>query len=120
MTGGAIGGIQTGARFAGGDLVYEIRVPLARDGSRPFGIGVEPGSVVRLVIEGEEIDIESKRESMGGRGGGRSSGGGMRGRGGKGGGGGMGGRGGGMDRGRPSPPQPIDYEAKVLLAVAPG
>jgi hypothetical protein len=75
--------LKTG--WSEGTLVYELKIPLARNGNLP-GLGVQPGAIIG-------IGLETPKRSGGDSGGMRIGGpGGM--------GGGMGGRGGGMPGGR--------------------
>jgi hypothetical protein len=77
--------------YAGGKLVYELRVPLVRDMSHPDAIGLEDGDNIGLGFETTEIDMGAMKERMkkrmgeggppmgSGMGGGGMRGGGMRG-----------------------------------------
>ena len=82
------------------NLVYELKVPLLRNVSRPYYIGTEIAKVVGIGLESGKMDTRQMGKRGGGTGG--RDGGGMGGMGGgRGGGrGGMGGRGGGMGGGR--------------------
>ena len=50
--------------YAGGDFIYELKVPLRRTEGHPHAIGAAPGAVVRLTLETPEIDVEALRNSM--------------------------------------------------------
>lgn len=117
---------------AKGRLVYELKIPLARDEVHPDGLGVRPGQQFSIGFETSTPDQEAmraRRGSGGGRPGGMGGGGmGPEGMGGMEppgmgmGGGGRGGR--GMGGGRPAAggelPQPLKLWVKVKLATAPG
>ena len=120
-------GIEVQLGYSKGRVVYELKIPLARDAEHPYGIGTVLGETIGIGFETPEMDREAMRESMSG---GRGGGGGMPG-GGKGGGmgggrgggmgggrgGGMGGgRGGGMRPGGGGTPEPLELWAKVTLA----
>lgn len=126
-------GIDLEVVQAEGRLVYELKIPLARDEAHPYGLGVRPGQQFSIGFETNTPDREAMRARRGG--GGRRPGG-------MGGGGmgpeglgpggmeppgmGMGGsRGGrGMGGGRPAAggdlPQPLKLWVKVRLAAASG
>ncbi|MBI2503384.1 MAG: hypothetical protein HYW07_09175 [Candidatus Latescibacteria bacterium] len=108
-----------------GRLVYELKIPLARDAGHPYGIGVCPGQQFSVGFETTTPDREGMRQRRGG--GGRRPGG-MGGGGGAipegmGMGGGHGGRGMGGGGRRPpgtgERPQPLQLWVKVRLAAAP-
>ncbi len=86
-----------------GNLVYELKIPLLRNESQPYGIGTEIAQEIGIGLETGKIDMEQMRSQMRERGGSMGGRGGIGGRGGGLGGGssreGMGGRSGGM-RGR--------------------
>lgn len=103
-------------------LVYELKVPLFKDGQNPIAIGAGEGQAIGMGLEIPEIDFtamgdrESRNRNSAGDGlsGGRMGGrGGMRGRGRR---GGMSGRGGGMQGERPQISEPLKIWAKVQLA----
>jgi hypothetical protein len=117
---------------AEGRLVYELKIPLARDEVHPYGLGVRPGQQFSIGFETSTPGQEAMRtrRSGGGRRPGGMGGGGMgpEGMGGMEppgmgmGGGGRGGR--GMGGGRPAAggelPQPLKLWVKVKLATGPG
>ncbi len=53
--------------YAGGKLVYEMRVPLRRDLEHPDAVGLEDDDTIGLGFETAEIDREAMREQMKGR-----------------------------------------------------
>ena len=115
-------GIEVQLGYSRGRVVYELKVPLARDAEHPYGIGTALGETIGIGFATSELDREKMMETMGqgrgGRGGGRGGGGGMKGGGGGMRGGGRGGRG-GMGGMRPSGgqmPEPLELWAKVTLA----
>ena len=81
-------GIEVRLDVDKGNLVYELKVPLARSSNSPYGIGVEESGIISFGIESGSITMPN-------RSGGRPDGKGDRGGGGGGRGGGIGGRGGG-------------------------
>lgn len=87
-------GIQAKIGQSEGVLVYEMRVPLARNSGQPYAIGARPNAIVGVGLETPEISQSATRPAMGG-GGGEGGRGGYGGRGGMPGRGGYGGRGGG-------------------------
>lgn len=117
---------------AEGRLVYELKIPLARDEAHPYGLGVRPGQQFSIGFETNTPGREAMRARRGG--GGRRPGGmGGGGMGPEGMGGmeppgmGMGGGGRGMGGGggrRPSAggdlPQPLKLWVKVKVAAGPG
>jgi hypothetical protein len=93
-----LSGVDVAIRAEQGTLQYELKVPLAATGDRPYAIGTTTGKTIGVGIETAKMEQRSFGSGRGGGfggGGGGGMGGGGRGRGG---GGGMGGRGGG-DRG---------------------
>jgi hypothetical protein len=104
--------------YAGGKLVYEMRIPLVRDLEHPDAIGLEDGDNIGLGFETAEIDMgDMKGRMRSGMGSGGPPGGGMRGGEMRGGGGGM--RGGGAPGGRGpggGMPERLQLWTKVLLA----
>ena len=117
-------GINVKMDVSKGNLVYELKIPLLRSESQPYGIGTEMANIIGIGLESGKIDVEEMRSQtgsqgggMGGRGGGRGGKGGMGGMGGRGGGdhGGMGGQG-GMGRMRPQMPESLELWLKIQLA----
>lgn len=110
---------------AGGRLVYELKIPLARDQAHPDGLGVQPGQQFSIGFQTQAPFQGAGRRGRGGEGG-MEPGGLGRGDGGMGPEGaemgGMGGRGPGGRR-RPGPgvdlPQPLKLWVEVQLATAP-
>jgi len=114
-------GIEVIALLHETSLIYEMKIPLARDGDRPYGIGARPGMKIAVGLETPEIKRPERPSGMDGRFGGGRGGGGMGGMpGGMGGmGGGRGGMGGGRGGDRPEPPAPLEVWASVKLAEPP-
>ncbi len=52
-------GIEIASHYAGGDLVYELKVPMRRSEGQPHAVGAAPGDVVRLTLETPDIDVEA-------------------------------------------------------------
>jgi hypothetical protein len=109
-------GIEVALRLQKSYLIYELKIPLAVDETRPYGVGAEPGAVIGVGLTTPEIQRPSRPRGRGPR-----MGGGMGGRGGFP--GGAGGRPGGpgtLRRGeRPEPPSPLEVWATVKLAAPP-
>jgi hypothetical protein len=106
-------------------VVYELKVPLARNDAHPFAIGAQPGRVIGLGLESPKWEAQA-RSPLGSPGGGLGGrpGGGMGGMGGMGGGRGGQGRTGGMGPGaredeRPAQPKPWKVWTTVHLAREP-
>jgi hypothetical protein len=103
-----------------GYLVYELKVPLARNAETPYAIETKPGALIGFGLETPKIErppSEGRGGGMGGMGGGMGGrgGGGMGGRGG----GGMGGRrGGGGDRNQSEQAKPLKSWATLQLAAS--
>lgn len=97
MTTAETGGIDVRVGITNGVLVYELKVPLADNGSTAFAIGTKPGMQIGV---GVESSSGRGAAPSGGGGGGEGGGSGMGGGRGGGMGGGRGGRGGGMGGGR--------------------
>jgi len=107
-------GVDVSASVESRSFVYELKIPLHRDETHPYGIGTKSGKLLSLKLETPEIDVKEirdKRDAMpgGGRGGRGGGGGGIPGdrRG--------GGPGGGSNM-RPQASQPIDLWIKIQLA----
>ncbi len=109
------------------NLVYEVKIPLARSELHPYGITTEETDIIGIGIEMGKMDSEKMMSRRNGRGdpGGRSgggpggrNGGDLGGMGGRGGSGGMGGgrRPGGMGGQRPGMMQQLELWMKVQLA----
>jgi len=118
MTTAETGGIDVRVGITNGVLVYELKVPLADNGSTAFAIGTKPGMQIGVGVEssnGRGAASQGNSEGGEGRGGGMGGGrgGGM---GGRGGGGGRrgGGSGGGSRAGGQT--EPLQIWAKVQLA----
>ncbi len=122
-------GVEVALRVHETSLVYEIKIPLAKEDGLPFGIGTEPGDKIGVGLETPEVTLPKhgdgtgrRPEGMGGGRGGMPGGapppGGMPGGGPPPGGmgGGRGGPGGGQ---RPEPPEPLNVWATVKLAPPP-
>jgi hypothetical protein len=114
-------GIQCRVGKTKGVLVYELRVPLIRDGNSSHGIAVNKPKIIGIgLVTGEDQQSRQDMGDRGGRGGGRRPGG-M--------GGGPEGRGGGMGQPPQGPPggmdgiqetmKPINQWLKVHLAERP-
>jgi hypothetical protein len=123
MTVAEAGGIEARYHATSEFIVYELKVPLSDNGSRPFAIGTKAGEKIGVGVESESAptpDKPSEGFSGGGRGEGGGGGGGFGG-GGYGGGGGRGRRGGGGGGGRGSSGgklEPYKMWAKVQLALS--
>lgn len=110
-----IQGLEVKANPSRGSFVYELKLPLKAEGLYNYAINIEPGSLIGIGLETQEMDRGMMGDGMGsgGMGGGRDriGGGGRRG------GGGQGGRGGGMGgSGGREAPQPLKVWAVVQLA----
>ncbi|MGB5872479.1 MAG: hypothetical protein WBH56_02040 [Bacteroidota bacterium] len=113
---GSRGAFEVTVGFEGGQLVYEMKAPLAHSNEAPIAIGAAPGGVVEVHLESElpdrsEMMAQAGGRPSGGRGGGTPPGGGM--------GGGRGGSGGGRGGGRAPSGEEIDVELSITLAKGP-
>lgn len=107
-----IKGLQLKLSNQNGMLVYELKVPLFKNGENPFAIGAKKGQSIGMGLETPEPDFSAPRDResrnrdsgglSGGRMGGRS--------------GGMGGRSGGMQGEKPQISETLKIWAKVQLA----
>jgi hypothetical protein len=115
-----LSGIDVAIRSEQGTLQYELRVPLAHTGDRPYAIDTQPGKTIGVGIETQKPQQRSFGEGGGGGfgGGGGGMGGHGGGMGGRGGGGrGGGGRGGGnRDEHAFQPAKPLKGWATVTIA----
>jgi hypothetical protein len=109
-------GIEAAARLEQGTLVYELKVPLARNGDHPYAIGTSSGKTIGIGLETPKMEHPSY--GGGGRGYGGGGGGGYGGHGGgMGGHGGMhGGGGGGGGQSGYQPPKPLNAWGTVVLS----
>ncbi|HMC77961.1 MAG TPA: hypothetical protein VKH34_12535 [Vicinamibacterales bacterium] len=117
-----LAGVNVAIRAGQGTLQYELRVPLASGGDRPYAIGTAPGKTIGVGIETQKMQQPSSGSGRGGGfggGGGGMGGGGGRGRGGGGGGGGGMGRGGG-GAGQRGGEQPKPMKAWATVTIGPG
>jgi hypothetical protein len=87
-------GIQCRLKKTGANLVYELRVPLMRNDSSPYGIALNKVKIIGIGLETGENSQMNVDVGVRGGGGGRGGSGGP--------GGGPGGGSGGMDRGAPA------------------
>jgi hypothetical protein len=113
-----LAGVDVAIRSEQGTVAYELKVPLARTGDRPYALDTQPGKTIGLGIETAKPQQRSFGEDRGGGFGGGGMGGrggGMGGRGGGMGGRGGGGGGGGGDRAF-QPPKPLKGWATVTIA----
>jgi len=106
-------GVELHVDGAGGEFVYELKIPLARSEAHPFAIDAKSGATVSVALDTPEIDRGAMGQPMGG-GRGAGMGGGMPGGGMPG--GGMGGGRGGAEGQRPELPDPLKVRAKIHLA----
>jgi hypothetical protein len=112
----AVTAIQVGRDMREGTLVFELQVPLAKDGESSFGLGVRPGETIGFGLETPKIE---RPETPASRGTGGRRPGGMGGRMGGGmGGGGMGGPRGERDGERMERPSTLKLWTTVQLAAA--
>ena len=107
-------GIKAKIDNSKGNLVYELKVPLARNESQPYGIGTDTSGTISIGFEMGEMDMKQMtrepRGQRGGMGGGRT--------GGRGDMGGIGSRGGGrgMGGGMRQMPESLELWLKIRLA----
>jgi hypothetical protein len=111
-------GVEAALRVSEGEVVYELKVPLATSPDHPYAINTTAGKTIGIGFETPKMEESSGEASRGG-GGGYGRGGGMGGHGGMhGGGGGMHG-GGGSRAGGYQPPKPLKVWATVSLSGSP-
>ncbi len=109
-----IQGLEVNVNSARGSFVYELKIPLKADGLYNYAINIEPGSIIGIGLETQEMNQEMIGDRMGGGRGGMGGGGRGGGRGGSRGGGMGGGMGGSGGRGEA--PKPLKVWAAVQLA----
>jgi hypothetical protein len=124
-------GIHVKMDVSKGNLVYEMQIPLMRNESQPYGIGLESSQLIALGLESGKLEMPNMKSQAGSRGsgggrggrGGMSDMGGMTGMGGSRGGGGRGGGGKGGGRGGigggGTMPEPVELWLKTKLASEP-
>ncbi|MDX1388618.1 MAG: hypothetical protein R3344_05485 [Acidobacteriota bacterium] len=52
-------GVEIASNYTGGDLIYELKVPMRRSESQPHAIGAAPGDAIRLTLETPDIEVDS-------------------------------------------------------------
>lgn len=58
-------GITVAMGYRDGNFGYELRVPLAIEDERDYGIGGDPGKPIRIGFETPKVNTEEMREAMG-------------------------------------------------------
>lgn len=113
-------GFEVAVSDSTGPLIYELKIPLAKNGESNYAVASRPGGTIGIGLETGQFRRTARRPEGSGDDGGGGMGGGRRGGGGR-----MGGRRGGFGGGRQgggdqpaSPPEPLNVWAKVTLAPA--
>lgn len=116
-------GVEAALRVTDGEVLYELKVPLATSADHPYAINASVGKTIGIGFETPKMEQSSGGETPRGGGGGGGyghGGGGMGGHGGMHGGGGGGGmHGGGSQSGGYQPPKPLKAWATVTLSGPP-